>query len=366
MPEDPHPDASRPEPWRHGRGSAGNPANPFDGRTITFDGDLDPAEDPAPTTTFIEDASRSILSRNDSPDVPFAVGVNPYRGCEHGCAYCYARVYHEYAGMSAGLDFESRILVKLRAGDLLREALLDRRWTPQPIGMSGATDCYQPVERRLRLTRACIAVLAEFRNPLHLITKNALVVRDADLLAELARHQAVSVALSITTLDPDLARDLEPRASTPAARLGAIRALTEAGVPVSVNVAPIIPGLNDHEVPAILAAARAAGAVAAGFQLVRLPGSVGPLFDAWLQRFRPTHRTKVMHRISAVHGGDADDRDVARRHTGEGVLARQVADLFALHSRRLGFGVWQQTSAAAFRRPGEGRQLDLFSDLAGC
>ena len=348
--------------WRTGRGSVANPANRFEGRTLVFDGDLDPAEDPAPQTTFIEDDSQGILSRNDSPDVPFAVGLNPYRGCEHGCPYCYARVYHEYAGMSAGLDFETKILVKSRAAELLRGELSSRRWTPQVIGMSGATDCYQPVERRLRLTRACLAVLAEFRNPVRLITKNALITRDTDLLAELARHQAVSVALTITSLDPELARELEPRASAPAARLAAIRTLAAAGVPAAAHIAPVIPGLNDHEIPAILAAAKDAGATSAGWQLLRLPGAVGEVFSDWLERFRPTHRTKILSRLDAVHDGNPADNRAGHRHVGEGVIAEQISQLFSVMHRKHGFTGCPELSTASFRRPGEGRQLTIFDD----
>ncbi|GDY14590.1 radical SAM protein [Planctomycetota bacterium] len=348
--------------WRTGRGSAANPANRFEGRTLVFDGDLDPAEDPSPQTSFVEDDSQGILSRNDSPDVPFAVGLNPYRGCEHGCPYCYARVYHEYAGMSAGLDFETKILVKPRAAELLRGELNDRRWTPQVIGLSGATDCYQPVERRLRLTRACLAVLAEYRNPVRLITKNALVTRDIDLLTELARHQAVSVALTITSLDPDLARELEPRASAPAARLAAIRTLAAAGIPAAAHIAPVIPGLNDHEIPAILAAAKDAGATSAGWQLLRLPGAVGGLFADWLERFRPTHRTKILARLDAVHGGNPADNRAGHRHVGEGVIAEQISQLFSVMHRRHQFTGWPELSTASFRRPGEGRQLTIFDD----
>ena len=347
-------------PWRQGRGASANPPNRFQGQRLIFDGDLDPADDPAPTTTFLDDTSRSLLTPNPSRDVPFDFGLNPYRGCEHGCAYCYAREYHEYAGFSAGLDFESKILVKLAAPDLLRTELMRPGWKSGVIGMSGATDCYQPVERRLRLTRACLTVLAEFRQPVGIITKNALVVRDADLLAQLARHDAVTVALSLTTLDPDLARDLEPRASAPAARLQAIRDLSAAGIPACVNVAPVIPGLNDHEIPAILAAARAAGAIAAGFQVVRLSAPVQPIFAAWIKRFRPNLESKVLGRIAAVHGGGPCDNRPGQRHRGEGIWAEQIAALFHLHQRRLGFAPWPTLNTQAFQRPGEGRQLTLF------
>ena len=222
-------------------------------------------------TQFFKDHSKTVIARNDSPDVGFSASLNPYRGCEHGCIYCYARPTHEYLGFSAGLDFESKIMVKEDAPELLRAELLSPKWQPQVIFMSGVTDCYQPVERKLKLTRRCLEVLAEFRNPVFIITKNRLVTRDIDLLSELARHQAAAVWLSITTLDPELRKVMEPRTSPPAARLAAIRELAQAGIPVGVNVAPVIPGLTDHEMPAILQAAAEAGATAAGYTVVRLP-----------------------------------------------------------------------------------------------
>ncbi|MCK6489207.1 MAG: PA0069 family radical SAM protein [Planctomycetes bacterium] len=343
------------------RGSTSNPGNRFERLVHTWDQDLDPAAEPDPRTVFIDDRSRSVLTRNTSPDVPFAVGLNPYRGCEHGCSYCYARPYHEYLGMSAGLDFETRILVKHDAPLLLRSELAAPGWQPQAIGMSGATDCYQPVERRLGLTRACLEVLAEFRNPLRLITKNALVARDADLLGDLARHRAVSVAISITSLDQDLALSLEPRASVPAARLQALRRLADAGVPVGVMVAPVIPGLNDHEIPAILAAAAAHGAGHAGYQLVRLPHGVEELFAAWLERHRPAERAKVMARIRAVHGGGCDSPVFGQRNTGAGgEHAQMLIDLFRIAARKAGLALdWPEPSAADFRVPGP-RQTSLF------
>ena len=219
------PNSSPAPPPRRGRGSAANPANRFQSVHLERDDDWDPEEDPAPATQFLEDHSRSLITYNDSPDLPFSASLNAYRGCEHGCAYCYARPTHEYLGFSAGLDFESRIMVKTNAPELLRRELSSTKWKPQQLAMSGVTDCYQPVERRLQVTRRCLAVLAEFRNPVAIITKNHLVTRDLDLLRELAAHQAVVVFLSITTLDAGLGSRLEPRASRPAHRLEAIRRL---------------------------------------------------------------------------------------------------------------------------------------------
>ncbi|MEE2663628.1 MAG: PA0069 family radical SAM protein, partial [Myxococcota bacterium] len=265
-----------------GRGITSNPAGRFerlqyvaDRETLESDR-LDAETDPDGSasqipTLYLRDPSRSAISTNDSPDIGFAASLNPYRGCLHACAYCYARPTHEYLGFSAGLDFETRILVKEQLPQLLRKELCAKRWQPQVIAMSGVTDAYQPIEHELGLSRRCLQVLAEFRNPVSVITKNALVARDADLLAELAAVDAASANLSITTLDPKLARALEPRASQPHQRLLAIEKLAHAGIPVGVMIAPVIPGLNDHEIPAILAAAREAGATSAGLIMLRLP-----------------------------------------------------------------------------------------------
>src|SRR5262245_27700364 len=238
-----------PTPIR-GRGAGGNPANRFEGLLYAPDPELDPSDSPAPTTHFFRDTSRSIIAYNDSPDVGFSASINPYRGCEHGCIYCYARPTHEYLGFSVGLDFESKIMVKEDASALLRRELMSPRWQPQTLAISGVTDCYQPIERRLQLTRRCLEVLLEFRNPVGIVTKNQLVTRDIDVLGELAKLDAAVVYVSVTTLDAELVGKMEPRTSRPAARLEAIAALAQAGIPVGVMVAPIIPGLNDHEIPA--------------------------------------------------------------------------------------------------------------------
>jgi DNA repair photolyase len=266
-----------PDRWRRGRGTDRDPGNRFESIRLEPGPDWNPDEDVAPQTRIVDDDTKSVISRHKSPDLPFAISLNPYRGCEHGCSYCYARPYHEYLGLSSGLDFESLIIAKRSAPELLREELSTPTWKPQTLVMSGVTDCYQPVERRLRITRGCLEVLAELRHPVALITKNALITRDIDLLAELAQHQAVAVTISVTSLRQDLQQKLEPRASVPATRLAAIKALADAGIPVGVNVAPIIPGLTDHEMPAIVAAAVAAGAQHAGYTmcvcLMRWPSS---------------------------------------------------------------------------------------------
>ncbi len=350
-----------PLPVVRGRGSAHNPPNRFERLHVDRSGWHDP-DDPGPRTRILVDSARSILSHNDSPDVGLDVGINPYRGCEHGCAYCYARPNHEYLGMSAGLDFESRILVKRDAPDLLRRALAASGWRPRPIMLSGVTDAYQPVERRLRVTRRCLEVLAEFRNPVSIITKSYLVTRDVDLLGELHEHRAAAVTLSITTLRNDLQRALEPRASSPARRLGAIRVLADAGIPVGVNVAPVVPGLTDHELPAILEAAAEAGASWAGWILLRLPRGVGPLFERWLETHVPDRKEKVLSRLRQLRGGRLYDSRFGTRGRGEGPFAEQLRQLFRVNRDRLGLDRPPELSAAAFRvpEPDPGPQLGLF------
>ncbi len=352
------PPASAP-PAAPGRGAAFNPPNRFERLHVVPDPDADPAERVHPRTEFFPDSTQSILAPNDSPDVGFRYGINAYRGCEHGCAYCFARPYHEWLGFSSGLDFESRIMVKLRAPELLRAALSARAWEPQPIAMSGATDCYQPAERHFRLTRGILEVCAEFRQPLVIITKNALITRDLDLLAELARHDCVSVHVSVTTLDSDLGGRLEPRASRPPARLRAIRELSAAGVPVGVMVAPVIPGLTDHELPAILDAAAAAGARRASYVLLRLPHAVKDIFLAWLDTHEPGKKARIVDRLGLLRGGKLYASTWGRRMTGEGIFAAQLKAMFEISARRAGLARDRFAFATHhFRKPGE--QLRLF------
>jgi DNA repair photolyase len=336
-----------------GRGTSLNPANCYESLHVETDPD-EPA-DPGPEadpTLFYRDTSRSVLAENASPDVGFRYSLNPYRGCEHGCSYCYARPSHEYLGFSAGLDFERRIMVKDDAPELLRATFRSRRWQPEVVALSGNTDCYQPVERRLGLTRRCVEVFVEFRNPVAVITKSALVARDADLFAALAAHQAAHVMCSITTLDPELARRLEPRAATPERRLEAIRALTAAGVPVGVMVAPVIPGLNDAEIPRILTAAADAGAKSAGWVLLRLAKPLDEIFTTWLAEHYPDRQARVLHRIRETRDGRISDSQFGRRMRGTGVYAEQIATLFAVAARKHGLDrPLPPLSVAAFRRP---------------
>jgi len=352
-----------------GRGAAENPPNRFERLSYQPDPDEQEEQDkndiPRWPTTFLRDSTRAILARNESPDVGFAVSVNPYRGCEHGCSYCYARPTHEWLGFSAGLDFETKILVKEQAPQLLRAALASPRWQPQVIAMSGVTDCYQPIERQLRLTRGCLEVLADFRNPLVIVTKNALVARDCDVLALLARYNAVAVLISISTLDIQLARGMEPRASSPHKRLGAIKALANAGIPVGVNVAPIIPGLTDAETPAIVQAAAEAGAQFAGHTIVRLPYGVKDLFVVWLETHYPDCKSKVLNKIRAIRNGKLNDARWRYRMKGEGLYAETIHALFSLACQKAGLAKkGPELSITAFRRPGVTTQLNLFSPSA--
>ncbi|HUP23805.1 MAG TPA: PA0069 family radical SAM protein [Thermoanaerobaculia bacterium] len=360
-------DPNQPTLAPRGRGAATSPRNRFERRDVEPDPDaldqqiaeLEDGEQPSVATQVLRDGTRTILAHNDSPDLGFDTSINPYRGCEHGCAYCYSRPTHEYLGFSAGLDFETKILVKEDAPALLRRELESPRYEPRVIAMSGVTDPYQPLERRLRITRGCLEVLAEKRNPVVIVTKNRLVARDADLLAELARHGAAHVMVSVTTLDDELARRMEPRTSSPRNRLAAISELRAAGVPCGVLAAPVIPALNDHEIPHILEAAKEAGAVNASWVLLRLPHGVKELFDEWLARHYPERRDKVLGRLRETRDGALYRSEFFRRQRGSGAYAEQIAALFELHRKRLGLGKRSDgLSVAAFRR-GAGEQLSL-------
>jgi DNA repair photolyase len=342
-----------------GRGAASNPANRFEPMRYTR-AEGDELEDINPNTILLKDSTRSIINYNDSPDVGFEASINPYRGCEHGCVYCFARSNHEYLGFSAGLDFETKILVKENAPELLRDELSSPRWVPQVIAISGVTDAFQPLERRLRLTRRCLEVLTEFRNPVVIITKNELVTRDIDLLSELARHEAALVFISVTSLDGDLARRLEPRASQPARRLAAIEALAKSDIPVGVLAAPVIPGLTDHELPAILQAAATVGAVTAGYVPLRLPYAVAPLFEEWLSIHEPLQKEKILGRVRDMRGGRLNDPNFGSRMHGQGPYADHLQNLFEICCRKAGLNASRpKLTAAAFRRPGPS-QLALF------
>ncbi|MFC0153615.1 PA0069 family radical SAM protein [Xanthomonas dyei] len=304
-------------------------------------------------TQVTEETARSIISRNQSPDIGFSQSVNPYRGCEHGCSYCFARPSHAYLNLSPGLDFETKLFAKTNAPDLLRRELARPSYVPSPIALGINTDAYQPIERKRALTRQLIEVLWETRHPFTLITKNALVTRDLDLLAPLARENLVNVYFSVTTLDPQVSAKLEPRASAPHARMRAMRTLHEAGVPVGVMAAPVIPWINDHELEAILQAAADAGASSACYVLLRLPHEVAPLFRDWLQTHHPQRAAHVMSTIQQLRGGKDYDSSFGTRLRGQGVYADLLARRFALAHRRAGFDARTMATldCSAFRRP---------------
>ena len=351
-----------------GRGTVESPPNRFERLSIESDdgaweeiAKVDPDFEPRRLRTeFLRDDSKSLITANDSPDIGFTHSLNPYRGCEHGCAYCYARPYHEYLGYNAGIDFETRLLVKERAPELLEAELAKKSWVPASLACSGVTDCYQPIERKLEITRRCLAVLADFRQPVGLITKNALVTRDLDHLGGLAQHGAVNVVLSLTTLDAKLASVLEPRASRPEARLAAIRTLSEAGIPVGISLAPIIPGLNDHEIPALMEAAAAHGATFASGTVLRLPLAVKDVFSVWLDRFEPGQKALILGRVAELRGGKLNDANFGSRMTGTGPLAEQIGRLLEVAKRRAGLDRPREPlSTKAFRRRMPG-QMELF------
>jgi DNA repair photolyase len=362
-------DSSSPQNARPavGRGAPVAPANRFEATRLVDDFEqLDETDDALGerriATVFLDDDSKTIIRENDSPDISFRFSINPYRGCEHGCAYCYARPGHETLGMNAGIDFETKVMVKRDAATLLRQELNRPSWPAETIAISGVTDCYQPIERKLRITRSCLEVLAEARQPCGIVTKNALITRDLDLLAPMAAMRTFHAAISVTTLDHELARSLEPRTSNPASRLRAIRELSAAGVPVRVMVAPIIPGLNDQEIPAILQAAREAGAGAASYVLLRLPYAVRPIFEDWLERNRPLARPRVEALIRESRGGKMNDSRFNSRMRGQGAYAEQINQTFKVFAKKLGLeGPLPALDGSNFRPPAmDGAQRRLF------
>ncbi len=342
-----------------GRGAGFNPLNRF--QKIDFEiaeeeiGSLE-----NPKTEFYRDTSKTILTYNDSPDTGFEVGINPYRGCEHGCIYCYARPTHEFLGLSAGIDFETQIFIKENAPELLRKELSKKKWEPQTVAISGNTDCYQPAEKHFELTRKCLKVLLDFRNPAGIITKNHLITRDIDILSELASFNAVLAVISVTTLDEKLAGKMEPRTSRPYLRLKAIEDLTEAGIPTMVLMAPVIPGLTDHEIPEIIKNTVNAGAQRAAYVMLRLPYAVSDLFTEWIETHYPNKKNKILNRIKSVRKGKLNSAEFGKRMKGEGIFAEQVKDMFELACKRNGL-INQKLllSTKHFRNP-EDRQEKLF------
>ena len=333
-----YPDDEIAQPQHNGRGALSNASSRFDDekKIRTNDGwDIDD-ELPPLKTTLTRDATRTILARNTSPDIPFDRSINPYRGCEHGCIYCFARPTHAYLGLSPGLDFETKILFKPEAAKLLSAELAAPKYRCDVVAMGTNTDPYQPVERDLKVTRSILKVLSDFNNPVGIVTKGHLVTRDIDILADMAKRNLAEVFLSITTLDKDLARDMEPRASAPHRRLDAIKRLADAGVPVGVMTAPMIPGLNDHEMEAILEAAAKAGATRAGFTVLRLPLEIKDLFDEWLRANRPDRAERVLSLVRQMRGGALYQAEFGTRMKGEGPIAQLIAARFQAAVKRLG------------------------------
>ena len=343
-----------------GRGSAENPSGRFE-RIDYIPNEEEIRDLKVPRTVFYSDDSKTVISRNSSPDVPFSASINPYRGCEHGCPYCYARPTHEYLGLFAGLDFETKIFVKKNAAELLRKELSSAGWTPQPVAISGVTDCYQPAEKHFRITRDCLDVFREFRNPVGIVTKNYLVTRDTDILSDMAAINCVSVAISVTTLDGELSRKMEPRASQPLYRLKAMEKLAGAKIPVTVLIAPVIPGLTDHEIPAIMKDASERGASDAGYVMLRLPYGVEEIFSAWLARHYPGREKKVLNRIRSVREGRLSSSEWGSRMKGKGIFAEQIEKMFSVSYSKFGFGREKQAFDISRFQRNNAVQLELFS-----
>ena len=348
---------------RRGRGAGINPSGRFETKTKhVFDDGWESIEDLPPFETEVQvERPRSIITRNDSPDIAFNRSINPYRGCEHGCIYCFARPTHAFMGLSAGLDFESRLFAKPDAPRLLEKELAKPGYRPRFIAMGTNTDPYQPIEKTWRITRQILEVLNACNHPVGIVTKSALVLRDLDILQQMAEKNLVKVALSVTTLDRKLARTMEPRAAAPAKRLAAMRALSDAGVPVALMASPMIPGLNDHELERILDSAKAAGALTAGYILLRLPLEVSPLFRDWLLRHYPDRYRHVMSLIRSMRGGKDYDAEFGKRMKGNGPYAWQLARRFQIAAKRLGLdSKWQSLRTDLFVAPaGTGVQLSL-------
>ena len=376
-----YPDDPIAEPAHKGRGALSNETSRFDRekRVRTTDGweaevaaAAEEDELPPLRTTLTRDATRTILARNTSPDIPFDRSINPYRGCEHGCVYCFARPTHAYLGLSPGLDFETRILFKPEAAKLLAAELASPKYRCDVIAMGTNTDPYQPVERELKVTRQILRVLSDFNNPVGIVTKNHMVTRDIDILGDMARRNLAEVFISVTTLDSDLARVMEPRASTPKRRLDAIRALAEAGIPVGVMTSPMIPGLNDHEMEQILEAAMDCGATRAGYIVLRLPLEIKELFEEWLRANRPDRAERVLSLIRQIRGGELYQAEFGTRMKGEGPIAQLLSARFAAAAKRLGlnrtryrldtgaFHLPEQARTALADAKGDGRQMRLF------
>jgi DNA repair photolyase len=312
-------------------------------------------------TQYFYESPKKIVNKVESPDVGPALSMNPYQGCEHGCIYCYARNTHEYWGFSAGLDFERKIIIKKNAAETLEKQLMNKNWKVEPIMLAGNTDCYQPVERHMKITRSMLEVLLKFRHPVGLITKNALILRDIDLLSELGKKKLAHVMVSITSLREELRQKMEPRTATAKQRLKVVEELNKAGVPCGVMTAPIVPGLNSDEIPALIKAAADHGAVTAGYTMVRLNGAIAQIFTDWVHKNFPDAADKVLNQIKEVHGGNLNDSVYGRRMRGEGQIAMAIRALFKNSVKRYldGRDTFEY-DLTLFSRPGEARQMELF------
>lgn len=355
-------DAGINQPQYHkGRGAQINPQNRFLPQSYgqVHPEAIDEWEQPDEGTTYLQEHARQIVNKVTSPDLGLMYSMNPYQGCEHGCIYCYARNSHQYWGYSAGSDFEHKIIVKKNAPALFRKFLENKNWEPATISISGNTDCYQPIERKLGITRQLLEIALTYNQPIAMITKNALILRDTDLLRELASRQLAMVFVSITAMDEKLRQVMEPRTATYGQRLRVIRQLTDAGIPTGVMNAPIIPGINDHEMAAVLQAARENGAVQAGYTIVRLNDAVETIFKDWLEKNFPDRFQKVCNLIAGCHGGAMHDSQWGRRMRGDGNVAELIATQFRIQTRKLGLNEKRiQLDTSRFGRPGQ--QLSLF------
>lgn len=349
-----------------GRGASINPPNRFEKLHIEETEDLyderlhENEEEIKLGTIFYKDHSKTVIAKNNSEDIFFDNSFNPYRGCEHGCVYCYARPTHEFLGFSSGIDFETKIMVKENGPDLLRKEFEKKSYVPKLLMISGDTDPYQPIERKLQITRRALEVCLEYRNPVSIITKNSMITRDIDILGELAKLNLTSTMISITTLDKELVSKMEPRTATPLKRLETIEKLAEAGIPVGVNIAPIIPGLNDNEIPEILKQASNRGAEYAAYILLRLPFSIKELFTTWLEREFPDRKEKVLNKIMEMRGGKLNESRFGKRFKGQGEQADTIRDLFYISCKKLHLNEREiNLNTSLFRRSG-GNQFELF------
>jgi DNA repair photolyase len=338
-----------------GRGSFINPGNRFRSHSISFEHieGIDEQFLVNNNTTYFIDNPQRIISKNESPDVPYEFSINPYQGCEHGCVYCYARNSHEYWGFSAGLDFESKIIVKPSAPDLLRKLFYSNAWKPALIHLSGNTDCYQPVEKKLNITRNLLKVFSEFRNPVSLITKNVLILRDMDILKELAENRLTHVLFSITTVNEDLRLILEPRTASVIKKFKAVEKLSKNNIPVAVMIGPVIPGINDHEIPLIIRMAYEYGASTVSYSVIRLNGAIGQIFEDWLKRYFPDRFNKIWSKISSLHHGKVSDSEWGRRMSGEGHVADSIKFVFHMAKNKYFKNIsWPELDLTKFRYKG--------------